>query len=187
MRKRPIGLVLSIFLLAASGCGGDGGSATQADTKQATKRCAAGDGQLRVADVLDQAPPGLEIVKADMKALKPLTDPLRTSLGSRLRGFDARAVVPKGEEFGTAVVIVNANEATKPDGSDVLEGAREGAKEEKGKYEEITVADKKAAIVQYGDVHQIAVPLGRCSVGMLIDQDRKRLLAVADALHAPDS
>ena len=185
MQSRLTVLLLAIFTFWAAGCGGDGGSASTASMEKRTESCEKGEGELEVADVLPEAPSGHEIVKADLKALKPLTDPMKQTLGSRLRNFRARAVVPKGDEFGTAVVIFNANEAVHPEGKDVIQGAKESAKEEGAKYEEITVAGNKAAFVQYGDVYQVAVGVGRCSVAMLIDQDRKRIRAVADLMQEP--
>ena len=144
-----------------------------------------GDGELQVADVLGDPPRGLRVVEADRANLRPLLDPLRKALGKRLRGFETRTVVPKGRSVGTAVVIINSNEPF-GDPQDVLEGARDSARDSGGEYEEMTIAGTSAAFVRYDETFQLSVPLGSCAVGMLIDQDRERLLSVARALRAPE-
>ena len=193
MLRFSIALLVLTFAFAGVACGGDdekergggGGGGGSASSAATDKGCKEGEGHLKVSDVLDKAPEGLQIVEADKKSLKPLTDPLRKALGDRLRGFDAKAVVPKGEEFGTAVVIANANEAI-GDADEVLKGARVAAEQNDGKLEEITVAGNPAAFVDYGEASQISVKLSNCAVGLLVDQDKERLRAVADALHAPE-
>jgi hypothetical protein len=190
MPRLLISLLLMMFVVA--GCGGDeksdraGGGGGKSSEKSSDERCAAGEGDLEVADVLPEAPSGHEVVTADREKLRPLLDPLRKALGGRLRGFKVKAVVPKGEELGTAVVIANVSEDI-GDPEDVLKGAKQSAKEQKGRYEEISAAGAKAAFVDYGDVFQVSVPLGKCSVGTLIDQDEKRIRAVAGALKEPST
>jgi hypothetical protein len=187
---RFIALLVGTIFLSACGGGGDGGGGggkgSAAADKAANARCAAGDGDLRVDDVLSKAPPGHEIVAADEKAVRAFTDPMRRALGGKLRGFDTAVVGPRESDTGTLIILANTNEAAsgKP-GDDAVAGARDAAKENDGEFSQITVADRPAALVHYDKASQIALSLGSCSTALLTDVDRKRLQLVADALHAP--
>lgn len=186
--RRLLTGLMAMTLAVAAGCGGSPPESPEAKrTPDARdKACAAGKGNLEIADALPSVPGDLEVVEADPEFMEPVVGPMRQAMGERLRDIETRAVVPKGMSSGTGLVLANFSEGSGPPG-DVIRAARDAAKEnDELEYEEISVAGARGVLIEHssGDV-QVSAPLGDCAMALMFDTDRERILTVAKALRAP--
>jgi hypothetical protein len=178
-------LVALVACLALASCGAVETGFKSAREGAKNARCKSAGSAVTVKDVMPQAPAGHETVEADEEPLKPFLDSLRKGVGAGLRNIETRAVIPKGEEWGTAVVLLNFKESSGGPAA-ILGTAKQDAKDAGGTYEQVSVAGKDAAFVHAYDSNQITAALGDCSMVFLIDEDRKRIKLVAAEFKQPD-
>jgi hypothetical protein len=170
-------------VVAASLCGlgcGAGGRVEPLDLRG----CPSGKDIVHATDVIGKPPPaGYDIDPGDKQRLKQIADQFKATIGEGWRGYDARVLLPHEKINGTAVIVLNSDEKT--EGSDLLRGAEEGAKQSGQEAKPLTIAGKEGRMVQASDGAYIAMaPTGRCAVVLLI-ADREQLVRdAADVIPA---
>ena len=173
-------LVLLPFL-ALAGCGT---SPSEVRRAAQSHRCPASTPEFAPRHVLPQTPGGTSLVRADPKDAERYKAPFQQTLGKRLRSVRVGVVTERGEEFGTAVVVVNSTERM-GDPRDVLRGAQANARP--GAHpEEYTIAGRPGMISEESDGAIAAVAIANCAMVMLSGPDTPMVKRVAGHLRSPE-
>src|SRR3954466_8040839 len=136
---------------ALVGCGDDGAdrSSTGGSGAAATPEKADCSKGMRAADLIDP-PSGYELAKMDPARAEAVAKQFRSSLGDRFEGFDAKVLVRRTKNQGTAVMVLNATEPVGSD-SELLKGFEDGAEENGVKVERLSIGREPGAIARTPD------------------------------------
>src|SRR3954447_5310329 len=136
---------------------------------QRTAECPSGDDIVHATDVIGKPPPkGYLIDPGDKQRLAQIADQFKARLRDSWRGYDARVLVRPHKANGTAVMVINSDDDTS-DGSELIRGAEDGAKQAGQKAEPVTIAGKEGRMLQTSDGAYIAMaPTGQCAVVLLL-------------------
>jgi hypothetical protein len=180
MSLRPLALIV---LLSAAGCGGGNGTEESRGAGPGGP-CPDGTAEVRPRDVLPETPAGTSLGPADPKDAQRYVEPFQQGLGERLRSVRTAVVTERGEDFGTAVVVVNAKEKL-GDPNDVLEGAQDSSRP--GAHPEpYEIAGRPGMISEESDGAIAAVGIADCAMVMLSGPDTPMVKQIAGHMRAPE-
>jgi hypothetical protein len=170
--------ILLVLLLALCGCG-----ARDAVVKGRSPDapCPAGTQPVTVRDVVGQPAKGWELWPGDQKELRKYALSFRADMGDAWRGYRSAALIRRGEEVGTAVVVINAT--TQTPGEALIAGMESGADEVDRDLEEITIAGREGRLVHAIDDSYVAMaPSHQCSILILVSLEEQALRDAAATL-----
>lgn len=186
-----IWFVIAMALLVTA-CGADGTSAPETragdrhdgagSASTPTDDCPTGTRVVKARDVIGDTPDGFQVAAGDRRVLDALVAPLRSALGDRWRGYDARVLVRSGAENGAVVIVINSTERT--GGLDeIVGGAEEAARERGTEVQRVDIGGHRAPLIRAADGGYLAsAPAGPCAVTMLVADTEALLRDAAAAL-----
>jgi hypothetical protein len=171
-------LVATVVLI---GCGASGSKVRE--TKQ-DGPCPEGTRELRARDVLPTNPPGTELGPADPKDAQRYIDAFETGIGEHVKSVRAAVVTERGENFGTAVVVVNSSDRM-GDPRDILRGAQSNPRPGSNP-QPYTVAGQPGMISEESDGAIVMGAISPCAMVMLSGPDTPMVKRIAGRLEAQD-
>ena len=180
MSLRPLALFV---LVAAAGCGG-GNDAKESRGSGPAGACPDGTAEVRPRDVLPDTPAGTALGLADPKDAQRYIDPFEQGLGDRLRSVRTAVVTERGEDYGTAVVVINATEKM-GDARDILQGAQDNARPGT-QPKEYEIAGRPGMISEESDGAIAAVGIADCAMVLLSGPDTPMVKQIAGHLRTPE-
>jgi hypothetical protein len=179
MTRFPAAAVLSS--LALIGCGASGSDVQQA--KQ-DGPCPEGTRELRPRDVLPTTPAGTELGQADPKDAQRYIDGFKTGIGEHVKSVRAAVVTERGENYGTAVVVVNGSERM-GDPRDLLRGAQDNPRPGSNP-QAYTVAGQPGMISEESDGAIVMGVVSPCAMVMLSGPDTPMVKRIAGRIEAKE-
>jgi hypothetical protein len=175
--RRSLPLLL-LLVVSLCGCG-----ARDAVVKRPTPTppCPAGSAPVSVRDVVGDPARGWDLWEGDKKQLRKFALGFRDRIGDAWRGYRAAVLIRDGQEYGTAVVVINAKEQT--GGDDLIQGMEQAAEQAKRPLQDITLAGREGRLVHAIDDSYVAMaPSHQCSVLVLIALKKQDLVDAAATL-----
>lgn len=181
MTTRSSLLPAIVATLALIGCGASGSELKRA---QQDKGCPDGTRELRPRDVLPTTPAGTSLGQADPKDAQRYIDGFKTAIGENVKSVRAAVVTERGQDYGTAVVVVNSKENL-GDPRDLLRGAQEN-QQPGSNPQPYTVAGQPGMISEESDGAIVMGAVSPCAMVMLSGPDTPLVKQIAGRLQARD-
>jgi hypothetical protein len=134
-------------------------------------KCPEGTPLLKARDVVGPDPRGYELVpvKAD-KHIEAFVGRIEREAGDGLRSYDTAALIDRSKKDGTAVLVLNSDEAGS---EDVVAGALEAERDRGVEGEPIVIDGRDGRLQQATDGSFIATaPAGECAMVLLIGLEK---------------